>query len=34
MADLTKKAYANTEYTDAQLLEFSNCFDQIGRAHV
>jgi len=27
MADLTKRAYAKTEYTDSQLLEFSKCFD-------
>jgi len=27
MADLTKRAYAKTEYTDTQLLEFSKCFD-------
>lgn len=27
MADLTKQAYKNTEFTDAQLSEFSQCID-------
>ena len=27
MADLTKRAYSKTEYTDEQLLEFSKCID-------
>ena len=27
MADLTKRAYQNTEYTNEQLLEFSKCMD-------
>ena len=27
MADLTKRAYQKTEYTDSQLLEFSKCLD-------
>ena len=27
MADLTKRAYQNTEFTNEQLLEFSKCMD-------